>query len=102
MLWFTIIKKTNNALSYGEAVSIMGNCENIYVLNNTLTNNDNIGIDFNGNTGDCKSSSLDPPRKSVHMLNRVEKSKSSYADCAGIYADGAKDIYIYQNNVLNS
>ena len=39
----------------------MGNWENIYVLNNTLTNNDNIGIDFNGNTGDCKSSSLDQP-----------------------------------------
>ena len=95
-------KITNNVLSYGEAVSIMGNCENIYVLNNTLTNNDNIGIDFNGNTGDCKSSSLDQPRKSVAMFNRVEKSKSSYDECAGIYADGARDIYIYQNTVLNS
>ena len=95
-------KITNNVLSYGEAVSIMGNCENIYVLNNTLINNDNIGIDFNGNTGLIDKSSLDQPRKSVAMFNRVEKSISKYADCAGIYADGARDIYIYQNTVLNS
>ena len=96
-------KITNNALSHGEAVSIMGNCENIYVLNNTLTNNDNIGIDFNGNTGDCKlGGSYDQPRKSVAMFNRVEKSISTYDECAGIYVDGAKEIYIYQNTVLNS
>ena len=36
------------------------------------------------------------------MFNREEKSKSSYDECAGIYADGARDIYIYQNTVLNS
>ena len=96
-------KITNNVLSYGEAISIMGNCENIYVLNNTLINNDNIGIDFNRNTKSFNiASSLDQTRKSVAMFNRVEKSISKYDDCAGIYADGARDIYIYQNTVLNS
>ena len=96
-------KITNNVLSHGEAISIMGNCEYIYVLNNTLINNNNIGIDFNGNTNSFDiPSSLDQPRKSVAMFNRVEKSLSKYADCAGIYADGARDIYIYQNTVLNS
>ena len=96
-------KITNNILGYGEAISVMGNCENIYVLNNTLTNNNNIGIDFNGNTGDCiANKTFDQPRKSVAMFNRVEKSISPYDECAGIYVDGAKDIYIYGNTVLNS
>ena len=93
---------TNNHLGYGEAISIMGNCVNIYVLNNTLTNNNNIAIDFNGNTGDCQTGSLDQPRQSVAMYNKVDKSLSPYADCAGIYVDGAKDIYIYDNTVTNS
>lgn len=48
---------TNNLLGYSEAISIMGNCENIYVLNNTLNNNTNIGIDFNGNNDNCQTSS---------------------------------------------
>ena len=96
-------KVSNMFLGYGEAISVMGNCENIYVLNNTLTDNNNIAIDFNGNTGECKlDGSLDQPRKSVAMFNRVEKSLSPYDDCAGIYVDGARDIYIYQNTVLNS
>ena len=96
-------KVSNMFLGYGEAISVMGNCENIYVLNNTLTNNNNIAIDFNGNTGDCTlDGSLDQPRKSVAMFNRVEKSISPYDECAGIYVDGARDIYIYENTVLNS
>ena len=96
-------KVSNMFLGYGEAISVMGNCENIYVLNNTLTNNNNIAIDFNGNTGEYTlDGTLDQPRKSVAMFNRVEKSLSPYDDCAGIYVDGARDIYIYENTVLNS
>ena len=93
---------TNNVLGYSEAISIMGNCENIYVLNNTLNNNTNIGIDFNGNTGDCETSSLDQPRNSVAMYNSVTKSICSYDVGAGIYADGAKNILIYGNTVTKS
>jgi len=95
-------KITNNVLGYSEAISIAGNCENIYVLNNTLKNNGNIGIDFNGNTNSCHTPSLDQPRKSVAIFNYVEKSKSSYADNAGIYVDGSRDIYIYGNTVVDS
>jgi len=95
-------KITNNVLGYSEAISIAGNCENIYVLNNTLKNNGNIGIDFNGNTNICHTPNLDQPRKSVAIFNYVEKSKSAYADNAGIYVDGSKDIYIYGNTVVDS
>ena len=93
---------TNNVLGYSEAISIMGNCENIYVLNNTLKTNSNIGIDFNGNNGDSRTPNLDQPRNSVAMYNYVEKSHASYDDCAGIYADGARNIYIYGNYVSKS
>ena len=94
---------TNNRLGYSEAISIMGDCANIYVLNNTLKNNTNIGIDFNGNNGECTASSkLDQPRNSVAMYNYVEKSISFYAESAGIYADGAKNIFIYGNKVIKS
>ena len=95
-------KLTNNVLGYSEAISIAGNCENIYVLNNTLKNNGNIGIDFNGNTNISHTPNLDQPRKSVAIFNYVEKSKSAYADNAGIYVDGSKDIYIYGNTVVDS
>ena len=96
-------KIINNYFGYGESISVMGNCENIYVLNNTLKNNDNMGIDFSGNNHDCKSdSSLDQPRKSVAMFNRVERSYSPFAHCTAIYVDGAKDIYIYDNTVYNN
>ena len=95
-------KLTNNILGYSEAISIAGNCENIYVLNNTLKSNTNIGIDFNGNTNACHTPHLDQPRKSVAIFNYVEKSKSGYADNAGIYADGSRDLYIYGNTVTNS
>lgn len=36
------------------------------------------------------------------MYNSVTKSKADYADCAGIYADGAKNILIYGNVVTKS
>ena len=92
-------KLLNNVLGYSEAISIEGNCQHIYVLNNTLKNNSNIGIDFNGNTEACDVENLDQPRFSVAMYNHIEKSIASYNECAGIYVDGAKEIYIYENYV---
>lgn len=93
---------TNNVLGYSEAISIAGNCEEIYVLNNTLKNNNNIGIDFNGNNGIAEQKKLDQPRKSVAMYNIIQKSLSPYDDCAGLYVDGAKDIYLAENTITDS
>ena len=76
---------TNNVLGYSEAISVAGNCEEIYVLKNTLKENTNIGIDFYGNAGYCKTKELDQPRKSVAIKNYIEKSVSPYDDCAGLY-----------------
>ena len=93
---------TNNVVGYSEVLSVAGNCEEIYVLNNILKENTNIGIDFNGNTGYCQIEELDQPRKSVAMYNIIERSISPYASCAGLYIDGAKDIYVAENRIEKS
>ena len=95
-------KLINNVLGFSEALSIAGNCEEIYVLDNFLSNNTNIGIDFYGNAGYCAVEELDQPRKSVAMYNHVEKSNSPYADCAGLYIDGSRNIYVAENTITNS
>ena len=93
---------TNNVLGYSEALSVAGNCQEIYVLNNILKSNTNIGIDFYGNAGYCENEELDQPRKSVAMYNYIEKSVSPYASCAGLYIDGSRDIYVAENTIINS
>ena len=93
---------TNNVLGYSEALSVAGNCEEIYVLNNILKENTNIGIDFYGNAGYCQTEELDQPRKSVAMYNTIEKSVSPYASCAGLYIDGSRDIYVAENRIEKS
>ena len=93
---------TNNVLGYSEGISIAGNCEEVYVIKNTLKKNTNIGIDFYGNAGYCQTASLDQPRKCVATLNYVSESISPYADCAGLYIDGAKDIFLGYNTIENS
>ena len=93
---------TNNVLGYSEALSVAGNCKEIYVLDNIVKDNTNIGIDFYGNAGYCENEELDQPRMSVAMYNYVEKSVSPYASCAGLYIDGSRDIYIAENTIVNS
>ena len=93
---------TNNVLGYSEGISVAGNCEEIYVIKNTLKNNTNIGIDFYGNAGYCEDEELDQPRKCVATLNYISESISLYADCAGLYVDGARDIFLGYNTVEKS
>ena len=92
----------NNKLGFYEAISVAGNCEEIYVIKNHLKDNTNIGIDFYGNGKVCKDENLDQARKCVAIKNTVERSKSPNAAAAGIYVDGGKDIYIAQNKVIES
>ncbi|MGN0815102.1 MAG: right-handed parallel beta-helix repeat-containing protein [Candidatus Coproplasma sp.] len=91
-----------NVIGYSEVISVAGNCEYVYVLNNVLRDNTNIGIDFYGNAGYCSDAALDHPRYCAAVGNSVENSISPYADCAGIYVDGADDILIAANEVRGS
>ena len=90
-----------NILGSKEGISIAGNCEEIYIIKNILTKNNNIGIGFYGNKGYCQNASLDQPRKCVANLNNILDSISSDGECAGLYIDGARDILLGYNQVEN-
>ncbi|MGN0824733.1 MAG: hypothetical protein ACI4MB_06740 [Candidatus Coproplasma sp.] len=90
----------NNVNGWSENISVTANCERVYVLGNLVENNTNIGIDFYGNAGYCDIASLDQPRNCLAAGNVVKNCVCSYADCAGLYVDGSRDI-ILQNNFIS-
>ena len=92
----------NNATGWCETISVSSNCKNVYVIGNYVHNNTNIGIDFYGNAGYCDDPSLDQPRDCVAALNRIESSICDYADAAGLYVDGARDILLTHNYIKSS
>lgn len=92
----------NNVNGWSENISIAGNCENVIVEGNTIKDCTNIGIDFYGNAGYCSNPDLDQPRNCKAINNTVTNCVCSYADCAGIYVDGAHDIEIIGNHVYGN
>lgn len=88
-------------LGYSEAISFAGNCEYCYVINNSVHDCTNIGIDFYGNAEYCSDESLDQARYSVAAFNTVYGCNSPYADCAGIYVDGGKNCLVEGNLVYS-
>ena len=89
----------NNTTGWCESVSVTGNAKYINIINNTVYENTNIGIDFYGNAGYCSVPALDQPRYGVAAGNIIYKSICSYAECAGLYVDGARDI-VLENNII--
>ena len=89
----------NNTTGWCESVSVTGNAKYINIINNTVYENTNIGIDFYGNAGYCSVPALDQPRYGVAAGNVIYKSVCSYAECAGLYVDGARDI-VLENNII--
>ena len=89
----------DNTTGWSEAVSITGNVSDISVTNNVLRDNTNIGIDFSGNYGYCPVAALDQPRNCIAKGNKIERSVCSYAECAGLYVDGARDIQLLDNEI---
>lgn len=88
----------HNTTGWCESVSVTGNIEYVNIINNTVHNNTNIGIDFYGNAGYCPVPELDQPRYCVAAGNTIYGSLCDYAECAGLYVDGARDI-ILENNI---
>ncbi|MBR5144093.1 MAG: right-handed parallel beta-helix repeat-containing protein [Clostridia bacterium] len=88
-------------LGYSEAISFAGNCEYCYVINNSVHDCTNIGIDFYGNAEYCSDESLDQARYSVAAYNTVYNCNSPYADCAGIYVDGGKYCLVEGNYIYS-
>ena len=92
----------DNTTGWCESVSVTGNAKYVNVINNTVYNNTNIGIDFYGNAGYCPIKALDQPRYCVAAGNTVYNSVCSYAECAGLYVDGARDIVLENNTIYDS
>lgn len=95
----------NNVTGWSESLSILSNNENIYILENNVYDNTNIGIDFNGNLGDNSANlnkDSDQPRYSIAMNNKIKSSVCKYADAAGLYVDGAREILLEFNEVSYS
>lgn len=92
---------SENVTNWSETLSVAGNCEDIRVYGNRIHDNTNIGIDFNGNMGYCPKKKLDQPRNCEAYGNTVYNCHCDYASCAGIYADGAIDTKIHDNEVYN-
>ncbi len=95
----------NCKLGQSESLVLNGNVDGFRVNNNTIHDNDNIGIDFIGYEG--TASSNDNTRNGECIGNTVYNITSvgnpTYSDaCAGgIYVDGGKNILIDRNSVKN-
>jgi len=92
-----IIRDCNVGCS--EGVAINGYVDRFTVSKNQVFNINNIGIDIIGGEG-VGPSGNDFARGGFVTNNEVYNCKSPYATAAGIYSDGASDIFI-ENNIVH-
>jgi hypothetical protein len=95
-----------NALGGSEAVALNGNFTNLSVTNNSIHDNENIGIDCIGFEGTAPAN--DRARNGICSGNEVENISSAgnpaYSGvlCAvGIYIDGGQNIVVEGNRIQN-
>ena len=90
-----------------ESLVLNGNVTNFQVTNNTVHDNNNIGIDFIGFEGTCPDSAQDQARDGVCRGNEVwnisSQGNQAYPDgdysADGIYCDGAARVVVKANRV---
>ncbi len=87
-----------------EALTLNGNVTNFRVTNNSVSDVNNIGIDFIGGEGTCPNARYDLARNGMVMGNHVTRARSNYGGgyAAGIYVDGGQGITIANNTVTQS
>jgi len=81
---------------YSEALAVNGNVDGFEIINNTVHDITNIGIDIIGHEG--TSLQNDQARNGLVKGNTIYNCISNYATSGGIYVDGGKDLII-ENNV---
>lgn len=91
---------------YSESLTVNGNVQNWQVTNNSVHDNDNIGIVAIGFEGTAPSLSVDQARNgwiagnTVYNITSTTNPAYNYEPSAdGIYVDGGTQITIEQNNV---
>ena len=84
-----------------EALVLNGNIDGFRVVDNVVSDVNNIGIDFIGGERDVMPDITKVARNGVCSGNQVTRARSSYEDgyAAGIYVDGGKNIVISGNTV---
>lgn len=82
---------------FSEGIAVNGNVDGFEIVNNTVSNITNIGIDAIG--GEGVATANDQARNGLIMDNDVQNCKSPYASAAGIYVDGGANILIESNLV---
>ena len=84
-----------------EALVLNGNVDGFRVVDNVISDVNNIGIDFIGGEKDIMPDTTKVARNGVCSGNRVTRARSTYEDgyAAGIYVDGGRDIVIRENIV---
>jgi len=82
-----------------EAVTLNGNVKDFQILDNTIHDVNNIGIDMIGGEHWLSNEAV---RNGVCSGNTVYRARSSYEDgyAAGIYVDGGRNIIIERNRVF--
>lgn len=96
----------NCKLGQSEALVLNGNVDGFKVTNNTVHDNDNIGIDFIGYEGTAPAN--DNARNGICTGNRVYNISSKNnphmleMSAGGIYVDGGFNILIDSNIVKNA
>ncbi|MFB7813658.1 choice-of-anchor Q domain-containing protein [Paenibacillus chitinolyticus] len=99
----------NLVLGSSESLVLNGNVDTFAVTNNTIHDNDNIGIDVIGFEGKAPDAAYDQARNGVIRGNRVynissnnnpsygKKLPNNSNSAGGIYVDGGKDNLIERN-----
>ncbi len=87
-----------------EALTLNGNVSHFKVLNNTIHDVNNIGIDMIGGESDIQPDNRRVARYGVVRGNEVYRIRSTYEDgfAAAIYIDGGHNIVVRDNNVYQS
>ncbi len=92
----------NNVTGFSENLTHSGNVDGFIVQNNLVHDNNNIGIECEGNYGSSPIPALDHARNGLVKNNKCYNNNSPYSSSAGIYIDGGWDIVVEQNESFNN
>ncbi|PWA06115.1 T9SS type A sorting domain-containing protein [Flavobacterium psychrotolerans] len=92
----------NNVTGYSESLTHNGNVDGFSVINNSVRDNSNIGIDVAGNYGQSAVPSLDHARNGIIKNNKIYNNINPNSSSAGIYIDGGWNITVEKNESFNN
>ena len=92
----------NNVTGFSENLTHSGNVDGFVVQNNLVHDNNNIGIECEGNYAASPVPALDHARNGLVKNNKCYNNTCPYSSAAGIYVDGGWDIIVERNECYNN